>query len=171
MLRNAPSAHSASNDCKPNPSPTSFLLMAVIYSGEANVLKTSYSEARVLQRVAPKIKIQTIALSPTWPTASHMDPSRVVFHSKIGENLTKNPYPNHDWVNITTLLKLSIHQLIYIPSLTDGHELWVVIERMRLRIQAAETSIWLSDIRWELRSSRCSLGQQHESAEVVRASD
>ena len=37
--------------------------MALIYSGEANVLKTSYSEACDLQKAAPPPKkIQTIAL-------------------------------------------------------------------------------------------------------------
>ncbi len=36
--------------------------------------------------------------------------------------------------------KLSIYQSIYVPTLTYGHELWVVTERMRLRIQAAEMS-------------------------------
>ncbi|KAK0140998.1 Receptor expression-enhancing protein 6 [Merluccius polli] len=34
--------------------------------------------------------------------------------------------------------KLSIDQSIYVPTLTYGHELWVVTERTRLRIQAAE---------------------------------
>ena len=34
--------------------------------------------------------------------------------------------------------KLSIYRLIYVPTLTYGHELWVVTERTRLRIQAAE---------------------------------
>ncbi|KAL4005315.1 hypothetical protein ACER0C_005028 [Sarotherodon galilaeus] len=36
--------------------------------------------------------------------------------------------------------KLSIYRSIYVPTLTYGHELWVVTERMRLRIQAAEMS-------------------------------
>ena len=36
--------------------------------------------------------------------------------------------------------KLSIYQSIYVPTLTYGHELWVVTERMRSRIQAAEMS-------------------------------
>uniref|UniRef100_A0A8C6NQZ4 Reverse transcriptase domain-containing protein n=1 Tax=Nothobranchius furzeri TaxID=105023 RepID=A0A8C6NQZ4_NOTFU len=35
---------------------------------------------------------------------------------------------------------LSIYRLIYVPTLTYGHELWVVTERTRLRIQAAEMS-------------------------------
>ncbi len=33
-------------------------------------------------------------------------------------------------------VKLSIYQLIYVPTLTYGYELWVVTERMRSRIQA-----------------------------------
>ncbi|TKS65493.1 LINE-1 reverse transcriptase -like protein [Collichthys lucidus] len=36
--------------------------------------------------------------------------------------------------------KLSIYQLIYVPTLTYGHELWVVTERTRSRIKAAEMS-------------------------------
>ncbi|PWA24275.1 hypothetical protein CCH79_00019954 [Gambusia affinis] len=34
--------------------------------------------------------------------------------------------------------KLSINQSIYVPTLIYGHELWVMTERMRSRIQAAE---------------------------------
>ena len=34
--------------------------------------------------------------------------------------------------------KLSIYWSIYVPTLTYGHEVWVVTERSRLRIQAAE---------------------------------
>ncbi|KAK3526405.1 hypothetical protein QTP70_025434 [Hemibagrus guttatus] len=34
--------------------------------------------------------------------------------------------------------KLSIYQSIYIPTLTYGHELWVMTERIRSRVQAAE---------------------------------
>ncbi|KAK0145403.1 Actin-binding LIM protein 3 [Merluccius polli] len=36
--------------------------------------------------------------------------------------------------------KLSIYQLIYVPALTYGHELWVVTERTRSRVQADEMS-------------------------------
>ncbi|KAK3542027.1 hypothetical protein QTP86_010850 [Hemibagrus guttatus] len=36
--------------------------------------------------------------------------------------------------------KLSIYQSIYVPTLTYGHELWVMTERVRPRIQAAEMS-------------------------------
>ena len=36
--------------------------------------------------------------------------------------------------------KLSIYRSIYVPTLTNGHELWVVTERTRSRIQAAEMS-------------------------------
>ncbi|XP_070404401.1 uncharacterized protein [Nothobranchius furzeri] len=36
--------------------------------------------------------------------------------------------------------KHSIYRSIYIPTLTYGHELWVVTERTRLRIQEAEIS-------------------------------
>ncbi len=36
--------------------------------------------------------------------------------------------------------KLSIYQSIYVPTLTYGHKLWVVTERMRLWIQAAVMS-------------------------------
>ncbi|KAK3527697.1 hypothetical protein QTP86_034170 [Hemibagrus guttatus] len=36
--------------------------------------------------------------------------------------------------------KLSIYQSIYVPTLTYGHELWVMTERIRSQIQAAEMS-------------------------------
>ncbi|KAK3520189.1 hypothetical protein QTP70_017925 [Hemibagrus guttatus] len=36
--------------------------------------------------------------------------------------------------------KLSIYQSIYVPTLTYGHELWVMTERIRSRIQEAEMS-------------------------------
>ncbi|KAK3561994.1 hypothetical protein QTP86_023347, partial [Hemibagrus guttatus] len=36
--------------------------------------------------------------------------------------------------------KLSIYQSIYVPTLTYGHELWVMTKRVRSRIQAAEMS-------------------------------
>ncbi|KAK3507851.1 hypothetical protein QTP70_001422 [Hemibagrus guttatus] len=36
--------------------------------------------------------------------------------------------------------KLSIYQSIYVSTLTYGHELWVITERVRSRIQAAEMS-------------------------------
>jgi len=36
--------------------------------------------------------------------------------------------------------KLSIYWSVYVPTLTYGHELWVVTERTRLRIQAADMS-------------------------------
>ena len=34
--------------------------------------------------------------------------------------------------------KLSVYRLISVPTLTYGHELWVVAERTKLRVQAAE---------------------------------
>ena len=37
-------------------------------------------------------------------------------------------------------MKLSIYRSIYAPTLTYGHELWVMTERTRSRIQAAEMS-------------------------------
>ncbi|TWW73155.1 hypothetical protein D4764_15G0005490 [Takifugu flavidus] len=36
--------------------------------------------------------------------------------------------------------KLSIYWSVYVPVLTYGHQRWVMTERMRLRIQAAEMS-------------------------------
>ena len=36
--------------------------------------------------------------------------------------------------------KLSIYRSIYVPTLTYGHELWVMTERTRSQIQAAEKS-------------------------------
>ena len=39
--------------------------------------------------------------------------------------------------------KLSIYWSIYVPNLTNGHELWVMIKRIRYKIQAAEMSFLL----------------------------
>ncbi len=39
--------------------------------------------------------------------------------------------------------KLSIYRSIYVPTLTYGHELWVMTERTRSRIQAAKMSFFL----------------------------
>lgn len=36
--------------------------------------------------------------------------------------------------------KISVHQWIYVPTLTSSHELWVVTETMRLWTRAAEIS-------------------------------
>ncbi|KAK3510372.1 hypothetical protein QTP70_005671 [Hemibagrus guttatus] len=48
--------------------------------------------------------------------------------------------------------KLSIYQSIYVPTLTYGHELWVMTKRVRSRIQAAEMVAGLS-LRDRVRSS------------------
>ncbi|KAK0134423.1 hypothetical protein N1851_030009 [Merluccius polli] len=45
--------------------------------------------------------------------------------------------------------KLSIYQSIYVPALTYGHELWVMTERRRSQVQAAEMSF----LRRRVRSS------------------
>ena len=36
--------------------------------------------------------------------------------------------------------KLSVYRAIFVPTLTYGHEVWVMTERIRSRIQAAEMS-------------------------------
>jgi len=41
---------------------------------------------------------------------------------------------------LSRMAKLSICWSVYVPTLTDGHELWVVTERTRSRIQAAKMS-------------------------------
>ena len=45
--------------------------------------------------------------------------------------------------------KLSIYRSVYVPILTYGHELWVMTERMRSRVQAAK-SILFSPGEWLL---------------------
>ncbi|KAK3542976.1 hypothetical protein QTP70_008512 [Hemibagrus guttatus] len=47
--------------------------------------------------------------------------------------------------------KLSIYQSIYVPMFTYGHELWVMTERIRSRIQAAEMSFLCRVARFFLR--------------------
>lgn len=41
--------------------------------------------------------------------------------------------------------KLLLYRSIYVPPLTYGHEIWVMIERIRSRIQAIEMSFTLID--------------------------
>ncbi|KAK0147518.1 hypothetical protein N1851_012990 [Merluccius polli] len=78
--------------------------------------------------------------------------------------------------------KLLIYQAIYIPTLTYGHQLWVVTERTRSGIQAAEMSflhrvaglsvrdmVKSSDIRRE--SEAAAPLRRKEPAEVVWASN
>ncbi len=48
-------------------------------------------------------------------------------------------------------VKISIYRLIYIPTLTFGHELWVMTERIRLLIQVAEMSFLCTVARLSLR--------------------
>lgn len=43
-------------------------------------------------------------------------------------------------IELSWKAKLLTFQPIFVPTLTHGHELWVVIERMRLRIQVAKMS-------------------------------
>ncbi|KAK3523969.1 hypothetical protein QTP70_017490, partial [Hemibagrus guttatus] len=45
-----------------------------------------------------------------------------------------------DRKKVVCTLQFSIYQSIYVPTLTYGHELWVMTERVRSRIQAAEMS-------------------------------
>ena len=79
--------------------------------------------------------------------------------------------------------KVLIYQLSYIPTLTYGHELWIVTERTRSRIQAAEMSflprvvglslrdrVRSSDIRRELEVELLLLVEK-EPAKVIWASD
>lgn len=46
---------------------------------------------------------------------------------------------------LSVKVKLSIYSSICILTLTDGHELWVMTETMRLWIQAAEIRFFLED--------------------------
>ncbi|KAI3374957.1 hypothetical protein L3Q82_021489 [Scortum barcoo] len=79
--------------------------------------------------------------------------------------------------------KLSIYRSIYVPTLTYGHELWVMTERTRSRIQAAEMSflrrvagrslrdrVRSSVTREELGVEPLLLQHREESAEVAWAS-
>ncbi|TWW73192.1 hypothetical protein D4764_15G0005860 [Takifugu flavidus] len=52
--------------------------------------------------------------------------------------------------------KLSIYQSIYVPVLTYGHQRWVMTERTRSRIQAAEMSFLPREAGLSLRDRRCS---------------
>ena len=56
--------------------------------------------------------------------------------------------------------KLSIYRSIYVPTLTYGHELWVVTERTRSRIQASKMSFLHRGIRLSLRDRVSSLDLQ-----------
>ena len=60
---------------------------------------------------------------------------------------------------------LSIYRSIYVPTLTDGHELWVMSERTRSRIQVAEMSFLLR------RVSGLSLRDRVRSSDIRRDSE
>jgi len=51
--------------------------------------------------------------------------------------------------------KLSMYWSVYVPTLTNGHELWVKTERTRSRIQAAQMSFLrrVAGLRERIRSS------------------
>lgn len=53
--------------------------------------------------------------------------------------------------------KLPIYQLIFVPTLTSGHELLVLTQRIRLQIQAGEMSFLHRVARLSLRHSILSL--------------
>ena len=44
------------------------------------------------------------------------------------------------WRELIHNARLSVYRSIYVPALTFGHELWIMIERTRLRVQAAGMS-------------------------------
>ncbi len=44
------------------------------------------------------------------------------------------------WIGATSAVMWSIDRSIYVPTLTYGHELWVMTERTRSQIQAAKIS-------------------------------
>ncbi|KAK3529893.1 hypothetical protein QTP86_007211 [Hemibagrus guttatus] len=84
---------------------------------------------------------------------------------------------------LTQKAKLSIYQSIYVPTLTYDHELWVMTERVRSRIQAAEISFLRrvaghslrdrvrSSVTWEeLRVEPVLLHIEKGAVEVARAS-
>lgn len=60
-----------------------------------------------------------------------MDQCRVCSYAKLYRSVMVKR-------ELSQKVRLSIYQSIYIPTLTYGHELWGVNERMRLQIQAAE---------------------------------
>ena len=75
-----------------------------------------------------------------------------------------------------SLVKLSIYRSIYVPTLTYGHELWVMTERIRSQIQAAEMSFLCRVAGCSLRdeggarSRAAAPPHREEPAEVARAS-
>ena len=42
------------------------------------------------------------------------------------------------YIEVSRKVNLSIYQSLFVPTLTYGHKLWVVTERTRLWVQAAE---------------------------------
>lgn len=69
--------------------------------------------------------------------------------------------------------KLSIYQLVYVPTLTYGHKLWVKNKQMRLRIQAVLRGVvGLSCGHLEgARSRATALSCRREPTEVIQASN
>ncbi len=67
--------------------------------------------------------------------------------------------------------KLSIYRSIYVPTLTYGHELWIMTERTSSRIQAAEMRFLRRVAGRSLRDRvRSSVTREELRVEVARAS-
>ncbi|KAK0135127.1 hypothetical protein N1851_029060 [Merluccius polli] len=64
-------------------------------------------------------------------------------------------YQNVVKTEMSRKAKVLIYQLSYIPTLTYGHELWIVTERTRSRIQAAEMSFLPRVVGLSLRDRHC----------------
>ncbi len=67
-------------------------------------------------------------------------------------------FPAPLWQKESQKAKFLIYWSVLVPTLSNGHEGWVMTERMKLQIQAAEMCFlrWVASplgIRWEVRSS------------------
>ncbi|KAK3538287.1 hypothetical protein QTP70_034769 [Hemibagrus guttatus] len=67
--------------------------------------------------------------------------------------------------------KLLIYQSIYVPTLTYGHELWVMTERIRSRIQAGEMSFLCRVVGRSLRGRVCPTGKRPQGRPRTRWRD
>ncbi|KAK3542767.1 hypothetical protein QTP70_002969 [Hemibagrus guttatus] len=114
-------------------------------------VSTSKSEAMVLDR--KKVACTLQVGGEVLPQVEEFKYLRVLFTSegrmdrendrRIGAAAAVMRFMSRSVVlkkELSRKAKLSIYQSIYVPTLTYGHELWVMTERVRSRIQAAEMS-------------------------------
>ncbi|KAI3360279.1 hypothetical protein L3Q82_014587 [Scortum barcoo] len=121
----------------------------IVGGPEVRAQATAKDLQRVLERFAAECEAAGMRISTSKSEAMVLDRKRVACPLWVGgEVLPQVEEFKYLGVLFTVVVKkelsrkakLSIYRSIYVPTLTYGHELWVMTERTRSRIQAAEMS-------------------------------